>query len=248
MTIIRGSRTLAAPCCGAQYAFPRFVTMNFSAFEYWTDGWDDGVLMPKDYGIRLCSCGRFVLRREMHDVSVSDELEAPHMRFVPPNRIDECIASADSVEMERAARRFLWHELNHAYREQYRTHREHEETALRTGWESANPDRRTFWGRLVGRKAPIYVRPDVPMTFPTFTTTLEQIQNMTRLCELISEENKPVGERDMLELAELYRELGRLADAQHAIAHVPHDTKPVARRVIAKLIEDGLSSPIRFRY
>jgi hypothetical protein len=222
--------------------------MNFSAFEYWTDGWDDGDLMPKDYGIRLCSCGRFVLRREMRDVSVSEESDAPRMRFVPPDRIDECIASADSVAMEEAARRFLWHKLNHAYRGQYKTHREHEEAALRLTWESAHPDRRSFWDRLVGRKAPVYVRPKVRMTFPPFTTTLEQTRNMTRLCELITMESKLSGELDMLELAELYRELGLFADAKHAIASVPPDTNPIARKLIAELIELGHSGPVRFRY
>lgn len=95
--------------------------MNFSAFEYWTDGWDDGILMSRDYGIRLCTCGRFVLRREMTDVSTSDESDAPRMDYVDPNQIDACIATADSPEMEIAARRYRWHQLNHSYREQYRT-------------------------------------------------------------------------------------------------------------------------------
>lgn len=38
MTIIRGVRIVAAPCCGARYAAPRYLSMNFMASEYWTDG------------------------------------------------------------------------------------------------------------------------------------------------------------------------------------------------------------------
>ena len=65
MTIIRGVRIVAAPCCGARYAAPRYVSMNFMAFEYWTDGWRDGSLMPNDEGLRRCKCGRFVLMRDL---------------------------------------------------------------------------------------------------------------------------------------------------------------------------------------
>lgn len=157
MTIIRGSRIFAAPCCGARYAFPNFVTMNFSAFEYWTDGWDDGILMPRDYGVRLCTCGRFVLRREMTEVGTADESDAPRMDYVSPGQIDACIAAADSREMELAARRYRWHELNRSYREQYRAHRDAEEASLRSAWEAKNPDRRSFWQRLAGRKPPVYM-------------------------------------------------------------------------------------------
>ncbi len=53
MTIIRGVRIVAAPCCGARYAVPRYVSMNFMAFEYWTDGWCDGSLMPNDQVLRV---------------------------------------------------------------------------------------------------------------------------------------------------------------------------------------------------
>lgn len=228
MTIIRGSRTFAAPCCGARYAFPNYVTMNFSAFEYWTDGWDDGILMPRDYGIRRCTCGRFVLRQEMTELSTSDEFDAPNMDYVAPEQIDACIAAANSRDMEIAARRYRWHQLNHSYREQYRNHRNAEEAALRSAWEAENPDRRSFWQRLRGRKAPVYVRPKVAISFPGFYATAEQVENMTRLCELLIEENATGWQAGRLQVPELYRELGQFSDAARALERVPHDYNPVA--------------------
>lgn len=222
--------------------------MNFSAFEYWTDGWSDGTLMQRDYGIRLCTCGRFVLRREMTDVSTSDESDAPRMDYVEPSQIDACIATAESREIEIAARRYRWHQLNHSYREQYRTHRDAEEASLRSVWEAGNPDRRSFWQRLTGRKAPVYVRPKVEISFPEFCPTAEQLENMTRLRELLIEEEASRPHDGLLEVPELYRELGQFADAERAIERVPQEYDPVARKLIAGLISEKETFPVRFRY
>lgn len=222
--------------------------MNFSAFEYWTDGWNDGVLMPRDYGIRLCTCGRFVLRQEMIDVSTSDTSDAPHMDYVASDQIDACIATADSRKIEIAARRFRWHELNHPYRERYRTHRNAEEAALRSAWEASNPDRRSLWQRFIGRKAPVYIRPPVAISFPEFHPTAEQVENTERLCELLIEENAAGEQAGVLLVPELYRELGQFAAAERAIAGVPHDYDPVARKLIAELISEKKTNPVRFRY
>lgn len=248
MTILQGDRAYAAPCCGARYAFPNYVTMNFSAFEYWTDGWDDGSLMIKDYGIRHCACGRFVLRRAMVDVSTSDLSDAPYMDTVTPDQIAACIATADGRDMEIAARRYQWHALNHPYRAQYKVHREAEEASLRSAWEQNHPDRRSFWQRLTGRKAPVYVRPAVPITFPAFKSTPEQADNMTRLCALLTEANAAGEPAGLLEVAELYRELGQWTEAARAIARVPQEHDPVARSLIANLIRQKQVVPVRFRY
>ena len=64
MTMVRGVRIVAAPCCGAQYALPNYMSMNFSAFAFWTDAWRDGSLMPNDEGLRRCACGQFFLLKD----------------------------------------------------------------------------------------------------------------------------------------------------------------------------------------
>ena len=85
MTIVRGVQIFASPCCGAQYAFPRYVSMNFSAFEYWTDGWREWSLMPNDEGLRRCKCGQFVVIKDMVPVEKTEASDAgedgPNDRF-----------------------------------------------------------------------------------------------------------------------------------------------------------------------
>ena len=73
MTIVSGVRIVAAPCCGAHYAAPRYRSMNFMAFEYWTDGWREGSLMPNDEGLRRCTCGQFILMKETIGNHVIDQ-------------------------------------------------------------------------------------------------------------------------------------------------------------------------------
>ena len=83
MTIIKGKRIVAAPCCGARYALPHYVSMNFSASEYWTDGWREDSLMPNDAGIRHCSCGRFLLINELIWIETVESSDLPSMDRVP---------------------------------------------------------------------------------------------------------------------------------------------------------------------
>lgn len=248
MTIINGSRTFAAPCCGNLYRFPNYISMNFSAFEYWTDGWNDGVLMPRDYGIRVCACGCFVLRADLLEVSAPDTDEGGHMAYLAPERIGACIAAASSAKMEINARRYQWHEWNHAYRGHYRAHRKLEEAALQSAWESDNPDTRNFWQRLLRHKPPVYTRPDAPITHPPFEANADQLANMMRLGELLTATGREAAKHEMLEVAELYREAGRFDEAAHALAAVPYDENPVARGLIGGMIKKNDASPLRFRY
>ena len=97
MTMVRGVRILAATCCGAQYALPNYMSMNFSAFEFWTDGWRDGSLMPNDEGLRRCQCGQFVLLKNLVEVSTADDSTLPSLSHVSTRQLPECAASAASA-------------------------------------------------------------------------------------------------------------------------------------------------------
>ncbi|QTX21552.1 hypothetical protein [Comamonas aquatica] len=112
MTMVRGVRIVASPCCGAQYALPNYMSMNFSAFAFWTDGWRDGSLMPNDEGLRRCQCGQFVLLKNLVEVSTADDSTLPSLGHVSTEQLPECIASAASDEVELAARIMVWHHLN----------------------------------------------------------------------------------------------------------------------------------------
>ena len=248
MTIIRGVRIMASPCCGAQYSFPRYVSMNFMAFEYWTDGWRDGSLMPNDEGLRQCKCGQYVLVRDMVAVDTADTSELPYMVHVPDEQLPECIAQAGSGEIEVAARLGYWRYLNHPYRQRYRQHRDMEETATREAWEVANPDRRTRWDKYRGRKAPSYRRPPgSPFTYPVFEAADKQRQNMQRLSEILRESDTISRQGRPMELAELYREQGRFDEAEQVILTLDEREVGVTSHLITRLIREKQPAPMRYR-
>lgn len=248
MTRVRGFRILAAPCYGQRYAFPRYVSMNFMAFEYWTDGWREGSLMPNDEGLRRCKCGRFLLIKDMVEVDTAEVSDLPHMDHVADAALGECIAKADSAELEIAARLSLWRSLNHPYRERYRQHRDAEEAATKGAWVAANPDCRTWWDKLRRRKAPSYSRPvGSPFTYPAFNPTDEQLQNMQRLSEMLEDWRKGSPKVDLLELADLYREQERFEQAQSVIQALDDQWCGVTSQLISRLIQERQTAPMRYR-
>lgn len=123
---------MAAPCCGAQYAAPRYISMNFMAFEYWTDGWRDGSLMPNDEGLRQCKCGRFVLMKDLVEIETAENSDLLRIECVADELLPECIASADREEVAVAARLEYWRHLKHHYRHKYRLHRDAEDAATKS--------------------------------------------------------------------------------------------------------------------
>lgn len=221
--------------------------MNFMAFEYWTDGWRDGSLMPNDEGLRQCKCGQYILVRNMVAVETADSSELPYMDHVPDKLLPECIAKANSEEIEVAARLGYWRSLNHPYRERYRQHRDAEEAAIKAGWEAANPDRRTWWDKFRGRKAPSYSRPPgSPFTYPAFEASKEQLQNMQRLCQILREWGAASRQGYTMELAELYREQGRFDESLQVIQTLDEQEVGVTSNLITRLIKERQPAPMRY--
>ncbi len=248
MTRVDGVHIIEAPCCGARYSLPRYLSMNFSAWEYWTDGWRDYSLMPNDEGLRRCQCGQFVLLKNMVDVGAADASDLPSIGHVPGSMLPECIANATSEGMELAARLEYWRHLNHPYRERYCQHRDAEEAATKAAWEKDNPDRRTWWDKLRGRKAPVYARPlGSPFTYPEFEATEEQLQNMRRLGEILQERRQKTNSQRTLEIAELYREQGRFEEAESEIQTLTGDKQDEEVKLIARLIRERQTAPMRYR-
>lgn len=247
MTIVRGVRILASPCCGARYAFPRYVSMNFSAFAYWTDGWRDDSPMPNDEGIRRCNCGQYVLLKDLVEIETAETSDLPRMNHVSDDLLADCIENADNEALEAAARLGHWRHLNHSYRDRYRQHRDAEDAATKASWEAANPDRRTWWDRLRRRKAPSYSRtPGSPFTYPAFEPTDEQIRNMTRLSEIFLTWSAELQPRYSMERAELYRELARFDEAELVILTMNERDVGVTSSLITMLIKEKQSAPMRY--
>lgn len=252
MTRVSGVRIVAAPCCGAQFAQPRYASMNFSAREYWTDGWREASLMPNDSGLRRCRCGCLVTLGELVEISTAPESELPFIDHVPDADLPDCLAQTQDAEVELAARRQLWWYLNHPYRKLYREHRDREDAATQAAWEAANRDRRTWWDKLLRREPPRYVRqPGRPFTCPPFQPSPEQLGNLDRLTSILRSRGEPtasVATRTAagLELAELCREQGRFEEAEAALTGLDTDEAGVTGKLLADLIQEKLSSPVRY--
>jgi hypothetical protein len=239
---------MATPCCGARFSVPRYLSMNFMAFAYWTDGWRDQSLMPNGEGLGQCSCGKFTLFKELLEIDTAESSDLPYIKRVPSELLPACIATADNEELEIAARLEYWRELNHAYRERYRTHRDAEEAENKTIWEVQNPDRRTWWDKLLGRMAPTYIRTDsTHFTVPEFDPSPEQLKNMDRLCEIFHNGSQKSLYVDELTLAELYREQGRFGEAQEVISKFREQNEGITSKLIIKLINEEQNALIRYR-
>ncbi len=248
MTMISGVRIMAAPCCGARFSAPRYLTMNFMAFAYWTDGWRENSLMPNGEGLRQCSCGKFLLLKDLFEIDTAESSDLPSISRVSSELLPACIAEADSEELEVAARLEYWRDLNHAYRERYRTHRDAEEADNQATWEAANPDLRTWWDKLRGRKAPVYIRTEtMRFTVPEFEPSSEQMQNMDRLCAIFCNQHGSSHSRSDITLAELYREQERFSEAQEVISKAPKHDEGITSKLIAELIKGKKSALMRYR-
>ena len=113
VTRVSGVRIVAAPCCGAQYAQPHYASMNFSAREYWTDGWREASLMPNDAGLRRCRCGGFVTLGDLIYISTPAVSDLSSIDGVPDEDLSACLAQPQSEVVELAARRQRRWCLNH---------------------------------------------------------------------------------------------------------------------------------------
>lgn len=244
MTSIAGYSLNITPCCGTTYSTPRYRSINFSAWEYWTDGYRGGSLFSNDQGLRQCKCGNFYLLTELTSIGQVEETDVPYTDRVATVDLPRAIAQARTPKIELAARLLHWQALNQPYRERYRAHRDAEEAATKAAWEAANPDARTWWQRFRKVPPPQYNRPKgSPFTYPSFEPTHEQRENMLALLELLSKQER----LDHEALAELHRELGQYEEAERELQQLTEDNQSNATRVIAQLVKERKPQPMRFR-
>jgi hypothetical protein len=255
MTRITGFTIIASPCCRTLYQTPLYGSINLSAMGYWTDGAKEYGLMPGGCGLRKCKCGQFYLLSEATALGFEAGPETPHTQFVDAADLADATQSSNKA-LELTARRQYWMYLNDPYRELYRAHRQAEDRAAQEQWDAdwhaANPDQRSAWRKVTDRllrKKPAAPPPidTRPFSVPPYQQNELQVQNMERLLELILEKlHEPYGP-DMLEVAELYRELARFEEASVALSQCPADDIGVAERLMKSLINEGQRAPIRYR-
>lgn len=255
MTRITGHSLIATPCCRALYSTPRYGSVNFMAFAYWTDGETEGGLMPGGGGLRKCKCGEFYLLQETIKFGFDAQPDTPPTEHVKSADLPGATRSPNKA-VELVARRLYWMHLNDGYRDLYRAHRKAEDKASQAKWaaewHAANPDTRSTWEKLIGRllrRKPVAAPPmqNKPFTFPPFQPSQLQIDNMTRLLELLLEGGNEKYGPDPLEVTELYRELGRFDEAKTALLTCTEDDICVTSKLLAKMIDEAVTAPVRYR-
>lgn len=263
MTRVSGSHIIKSPCCGALMGTPAYSSINSSASEYWTDGHVVGSLAPSSEGLRRCVCGQCFLLHTAEHVRKIRALK-PRAPWGWKFRKDGWLT------------RFLGWKTREEILERYDTRSaaeiEAEQRSIPPSPGYVNdaelaalisrglPDptvelvvRRLYWRHLNEPIRETYrsfreVNKDVDAdgtssTFPDFLPTPAQTENMLRLLELIRASEYP----DWLRLAELYRELGDMDAASHALSCRTGE-KNALHGVIAKLITLNARCPVRFKY
>ena len=222
---------------------------------YWTDGAKEHGLMPSGGGLRKCKCGQFYLLREAIKLGFEAGPETPHTQFVDAADLAAATQSPRKA-LELVARRQYWMHLNDPYRELYRAHRTAEDQTAQeqwnADWQAANPDTRLLLRKFLDwltRKKPASPPPmdTRPFSALPYQPSTLQIQNMERLLELILEKSHEPYGPDMLEVAELYRELGRFEAAADALKQCPADDIGVPEKLMERLIGERQRAPIRYR-
>ena len=188
------------------------------------------------------------------EIPAGDDREfAPH---VHTSDLKHAIAIATSEKVELAARRDYWIHLNDAYREKYCIHREAEDAQTDADWENewrrANPDDRSIFKNLIDKLRGIKpqlppLNPNRPFTFPAFQPTTEQTENMEKLIELLLNSTERLHLEYPIELAELYRELGKFDTAIKLINGIKDEDQDSFSRLLLELSIEKTTAPIRYR-
>ena len=263
MTRVSGTNIIKAPCCGALMSTPCYSSINFSAWEYWTDGCSDGNLAPAGEGLRRCVCGQFFLISAAEYVRTirSPKPPAPAgwesrkdnwwTRLLGRKTREQVLARCDTrpdaeIHFEQSSippspgyfkEADLLSLINGGLPDL-----EVEKVVRRLYWRYLNAPSREIYRKFREAHKDVDAAGD-SSTFPDFQPSPEQTENMLRLIELLNVSEKP----DWLEVAELYRELGDMAAARNALSQMTGEPQRW-HFVIRKLTSLGVRCPVRFNY
>ncbi len=218
MTRTSGDRIVLAPCCGKVLTTPSYSSVNLTANEHWTDGKVVGGLFNNGGGLRLCECGEVFLLSEAKQVGNIPKGKPPapadwkrksgswwHRLWGFPTR-ENIFKDYDTRSLEeiKAAEQNKPPAAKHIRDEQLQSlltkkHKPAIELRLRRlYWRYLNDDYRAT------------IKTSTSEEQPVFTPTNSQTDNMRILAALI----ESADDMGVLELAELFRELGDFDKAQ----------------------------------
>lgn len=225
MARISGTRLIMVPCCGLLYSTPAYASINFTAHEHWTDGMVVGGLFDNGSGLRRCECGEVFLLRDAKQVGSipKGKPQAPngwerkssswwHRLWGLPTteqiikdydiRSDEEIAAAQASTPPSP--KFVRDDQLQALLEK----KQKPEIELRL--------RRLYW-RYLNDNYRTALKTSPTLKRPVFKPTPDQIENMRILATLIEANDN----MNVVELVEIYRELGEFKKAQVLLPLLP---------------------------
>jgi hypothetical protein len=192
-----------------------YASINFSVAENWTDGKMIGTLYNRDGQMRSCICGHlFFLRDAMTDIVIMKN---------DPNLSADSIPSAKFIKDD---------ELNALLKSQ--SHELEIEITLRKRlWQFSNDSfRETYREYKKSNKD----------SFPTYSLTIEQTENLERLKELLISQNSD----NLLMLIEINRALGYTKEALNCLKNLSKDEESFVN-MMTFLIDSKYRGPARYR-
>lgn len=264
MTRIAGLNIIKTPCCGALLSTTGYASINFMAFEYWTDGHDDGFLAPKGEGLRRCSCGRVFLIGDAECVKTIQTTKpiAPTgwesrkgnwwTRLMGRESREEIVAryetrplaviDAEERSIPPRTRQVLDLELQEVIDSGANDVRV-EEVARRLYWRYLNEPFRVIYRTFREAQNEDAEEAGMYSTYLAYWPSAGQIQNMERLVKLLEAVDGP----NWLEAAELYRELGEMEAATQALNRIA-GSKQRLHSIVEALVERNVRCPVAFSY
>ena len=215
MTRIIGSQILKTQCCGSTLKSEAYASINSSVAENWTDGKMVGTLFNRDGQLRRCICGRiFFLKDAMTDIVIRKD---------DPNLSAESIPSAEFIKDDEldVLLNSQSQELNI------------EITLRKRLWQFSNDTFRDTYREF---------KKTNKNSFPPYSLTLEQTDNLERLKELLVMQ----GSTNTLTLIEVNRALGHINEALVCLKNLEEEDESYVS-MMTLLIGSKYKGPARFR-
>ena len=184
----------------------------------------------------------------MHNVietGLKDREKVPAMIHVPSEDMEKVLKQDMDADVEIVVRRSYWRQLNHSYRDAYRSHRKTEDgeaARVQQAMPKVKPTAiQKFKAFFVAPPLPPPPRRlSEPFTVPPYQATERQCRNMERLLVLQLDHEYP----NWVEVAELYREMGQFDEAAKAISRSRKEETKTSK-LIRNLIAERETCPMR---
>lgn len=251
MTTVTGYQVFRTPCCSKVYKTLRYGSINLSAAEIWTDGRTVNGLHPQDWGLRQCACDSYYLINQcdhLHIIEQRKPLAPPYWAKGSNNwwwknvlgrhtrEYYEKYYDTRPVELIEAENKTTPPNALHVddqHLEKVITNGEGDLELLiiahRRRWRFLNDPYRDLYREH---------KKISPETFPEYIPSDDVLSNIQALIDLLILTQKP----NNLELAELYRQLGKFEIARNYLDSIDLSKNDQAR-VIAALLDQRRIGP-----